>query len=143
MPRKTWGFGMLPLLVLLAATAGFAQTPVGPRPLSSASILALAIYEANIHTSDELPDHLVNYNVTDAAVVDAIFSGIDFATELDCTLLEADKYTYMYVKMRDGSRKVYDFYAIDSHVALKDRRVPCFWVSESARSVLAAHKQPQ
>ena len=142
MTRKSCVLGM-PLIVLMAALTASAQTLPGPQPLSSATIQALAIYEANIHTSDELPDHLVNYNVTDPAVINAIFSGIDFSTELDCALLQADNYTYMYVKMRNGTRKVYDFFSLDSHVALKDRRVPCYWVSEAARSVLAAHNQQQ
>lgn len=142
MPRQSAVLGMLPLLAVLAGPVA-AQTPPGPQPLSSATIQALAIYEANIHTSDELPDHLVSYNVTDAAVIDAIFSGIDFSAELDCSLLQADNYTYMYVKMRNGTRKVYDFFAVDSHVALKDRRVPCYWVNEAARSVLDDHKQPR
>ena len=140
MPSKLPVCEAVLLLVLFASLAN-AQTPIGPRPMNSTSIQALAIYQANIYTSDEMPDSQITYNVTDPAVIDALFAGIAFSTELDCDLLEADDNTYMYVKFHDGTRKVFDFFFLDSHLALKDRRVPCYWVNDETRKLLATYKQ--
>lgn len=110
--------------------------------LSSANVAAVAIYKATNTSTDSLPDNLVNYNITSPAMIDALFAGIHLEEELDCTGMESKNSAYLYVKLHDGSRKVYHAFLLNSHVALKDRRVPCFWVDDPVQQLITDNAQP-
>jgi len=126
---------------LLAALALGRAPEAEARRLSSSDIEALALYVADVDTRDDWPDALVNYNVASSGVIDALMSDIDFDVQRDCTGLDSKNTTYMYVKFRDGTRAVYDFFLVDSHTALNDRRAFCFAVGTSAQSIIAGNAQ--
>jgi len=110
--------------------------------LSSADVAAVAIYKASNTTTDSLPDNLVNYNITSPDLIDVLFAGIHLEEELDCDDIESKNTAYLYVKLHDGSRKVYHAFLLNSHVALQGRRVPCFWVDESVQQLITDNAQP-
>ena len=109
--------------------------------LSSANVAALAIYVADVNTTDDLPNNLVNYNIVSPLLIDLILSGVEFDVERDCTGIETKNSSYMYVQFKNGSRKVYHLFLLNSHIAIKDRRDLCFFVSPEAQSLIAAHAQ--
>ncbi len=109
--------------------------------LGSGTVEKLAIYEANVNTSDELPDDEVVYNVIDPDTINSILAGIELSVERNCLELEAANTSYMYVKFKDGTRKVYHLFLLDSHLALKDQRHTCFFIEESSRSLIISIKQ--
>lgn len=130
---------MLASLSLL--TLSLAPSPAAYAALSSATVTALAIYVADVNTSDTLPDALVNYNVTASATIDAVLSGIQFNEILDCSGIEAKSTSYLYVKLADGTRKVYHLFLGDSHLSIRERRDFCFAVDPTAKSLIQSLAQ--
>jgi hypothetical protein len=128
--------------LLCGAALLLAMAPAPLQGLSSAEVAAVAIYKAGNTTTDSLPDHLVNYNITSPDMIDVLFAGIHLEEELDCDGIESKNTAYLYVKLHDGSRKIYHAFLLNSHVALQGRRVPCFWVDDPVQQLITDNAQP-
>jgi hypothetical protein len=128
----------LSLIILfgLVGTGVVAQIP------DPDDVAAMAVYHAADSTSDEWPDHLVNYNITDQDTIDAMFAGIESDTLRDCSDLEAKAQAYVYVKLDGGSRIVYHIYFLWSHISKYNRRDRCYWIEEPSRLMFQRHAQP-
>jgi hypothetical protein len=109
--------------------------------LSSANVAALAVYVAQDNSNDK-PDSMVIYNITLPSLIDAILSGIEFDVQRDCSDLDAKNNSFLYVKLKDGSRKVYDLFLLNSHAAIRGRRDFCFAISAEAQVQIVANAQP-
>jgi len=119
------------------------SSPIGWAKLSSANVSALAVYVADTNTSDSLSDAVVNYNITSPALIDAILGGIEFDVLRNCGRIDSKDSTYLYVKLKDGSRRVFSLFLLNTHVSLKSLRVGCHIVSDSARVLIEANAQTQ
>lgn len=130
----SWGI-VWPLIIVL-----FAIKITNASELSIDTIDALAIYDANLNTSDNLPENEVIYNVIEFNIINSIIEGID-PTERDCAGMQAKNTTYLYIKFKDGTREVYHLFLLDSHLAIKNQRHTCFFIEKSARSLIISNKQ--
>jgi hypothetical protein len=127
--------GLICLMGMLSSQPAAAQ-------LNSTTIDRVAIYAASEANRSNLPESSVTYNVTNPATIDSIFSGIDFATQRDCRGMDAENSSYIYVKFKTSSRKVYHLFLQNTHIAVAGRRDMCYFVPPAVRSIIAAHTQP-
>lgn len=121
------------LNLLIMAFASSAQVP------NPASINKMAVYKASDTEIGALPDSLISYNITDPFLILDIFSGIVRFELLDCSDMKEKTDAFVYLHFVDGTIKVYHLFAQYSHIALKDDRENCFYVNQSARSLLETH----
>src|SRR3989442_13329619 len=98
--------GIFSRLIILPLAASALLTITAQAQLSSANVSAIAIYVADVNTSDSLTDTSVNYNITSPGLIDSILSGIEFNVQRDCTGIESKNSAYFYVNFKDGTRKV-------------------------------------
>ncbi|MBD3234823.1 MAG: hypothetical protein GF315_13945 [candidate division Zixibacteria bacterium] len=105
------------------------------------TIQAVAVYEASVNTSDELPDSLVNYNVVSPSTIADMFNGIEADTLRDCSGLDAKNNAYIYAKFDNGERQVYHLFLRWSHFSLKGVRGNCYYVSPDAQTLFKDNAQ--
>jgi hypothetical protein len=135
--------GAAAALLLMGGCPG-TTPPAAPGPFPQpGDVAALASYEANERTSNQMPDATVRYTVTDPGTIRTLFSGIETGTERDCSDLETKDSAYLYVKLQDGNRRVYTLFLLNSHLALNNERATCFFVNPAARAVVTANLQVQ
>jgi hypothetical protein len=123
------------LFLFLAPSSGQAQIP------DPDTIQAVAVYRVIPGASDNLPDSLVNYNVTDSATIYDMFTGIEADTVRNCRLMEAETNGYVYAKFDSGERQVYHMYLRWSHISKKVSRRYCYYVNQSARDLFEYYAQ--
>jgi hypothetical protein len=122
-------------MVVAPASALRAQVP------DPDTIQAVAVYEVTETSTDTLPDSLVNYNVTDPAVIDGMFSGIEADTVRDCLHLQAKNNAHVYVKFDSGAYRVYHLFLRWSHFSAKGERGFCYYVAQASRDLFLAYAQ--
>ena len=128
------------LLWVVGCATGTPPAAPGPFP-PPADVAALAAYEANEQTSNQMPEARVRYTVTDPGAIRTLFGGIESGTERDCSDLETRNSAYLYAKLNDGSRRVYTLFLLNSHIALNNERTTCFFVNPAARAIVTANLQ--
>ena len=123
------------LCLTMVSAVGYAQVP------DPNDILEMAIYFADTSSTDDLPDSLVNYDITDSGLIASMFGGIEADTLRDCSDLEADTDAFVYVRFNDLTRKVYHLILEWSHFHEKGDEGNCHWVNPVSRSLFEANAQ--
>ena len=106
-----------------------------------AAVEKVAIYKAIVGASDNMADNLVNYNITDKALIQALFTGMESDTLRDCSRMEAKSSAFVYVKLYNGNRQVYHLFQMYSHFSKKDDRANCFYVNPPTRLLFENNAQ--
>ena len=123
------------MFMLMVASPLQAEVP------SPDTIQAMGIYKATVDTDDDWPDNLVNYNVTDSVLIADIISGIEADTLRDCSRLKARNNAYLYIKFKDGTRRVYHLFLHWSHFSAAGQRGTCYYVNSSSQELFRVHAQ--
>lgn len=106
-----------------------------------AAIEKVAVYKAIQGASDDLADNMVNYNITDKALIQAMFTGMESDTLRDCSRMEATNNAYVYVKMYGGTTHIYHLFQMYGHFSRKNDRANCFYVTPPARLLFENNAQ--
>ncbi|MCP4583854.1 MAG: hypothetical protein GY839_19765 [candidate division Zixibacteria bacterium] len=105
------------------------------------SILEIAIYYAVSDTLYDLPDGMVNYNVTDPGTISTMFLGIEADTLRDCSDLESDCDCYLYIKFTNASRLIYQIFYTWTVIAEKGDRGNCYYIRPPSQSLFQLYAQ--
>jgi hypothetical protein len=102
-------------------------------------VAAMAVYSALNYSSD-ISDDVVNYNITDPAVISSFFAGIENKRR-DCSRLEADHILYLYVKYDSGFHEVFTVRLYNYKIIQRIGSDICYWLLPEARKILRNNMQ--